>query len=449
MRLSSNDDDMMEAILFAKGKTDDNASADDNKKGDNIAIDKIKIASHMEVKEHKRRDRIVELEATRDKALAKNERLRTSDGSNAAEVDTIKAELHEKFDAAKAYLDGAYKAGLDNAQTLLKKATDKAGVSSAVIDSVNCSKKLNQEAVGGFIAYVKRFNQTSSSMARSGVAGKAGGKTKAEPAPPEKSHVFVSLFETFHVSRSNCSTSVFEAKGGLRPAGLSIADESKFGKVRDAPVVKKALKSVNAAIKGGQQAVTQNLEAGAGVLKKFEETLVTAVGSEVRSKMALPRADWSKHIFVPEVMGTNGAYSNVFFNKFGMMSAYLFLSGDVALLGIPLNKVHGQSFADKRAAVMRYTVDAFQEAAKEENGGWYVFFEDGVAPDSNDCILVVPSGFIVVCAMRNAVMLRWPLVADQADTNRAGQSLRAMINSFPEYSAPGSVCRTLAETMGF
>ena len=128
-----------------------------------------------------------------------------------------------------------------------------------------------------------------------------------------------------------------------------------------------------------------------------------------------------------------------------MMSANLILEGDVAFLGIPESKVDGDTFSEKRQTVLRYTVDDLHNMALK--CGWFARFKNGTGIAGNS-LLVIPSGFIVAIAGKDAKFLRWPLVADHADTRRVAASIRGMIEAFPEYSAPDQVYRQYAGHIG-
>ena len=166
---------------------------------------------------------------------------------------------------------------------------------------------------------------------------------------------------------------------------------------------------------------------------KLEESLCIAVGSEIMTKMALPKTDWAANIFTPEVVGYGDTpYANVQWNAWGLMSALFILEGDVAFFGIKEDQIEGNSFVDKKSSMLRYTVDDYNR--KASNGGFYVHFVNGVGPDGQS-ILVVPSGFVLATAGLNARYVRWALVADQADVNRATRSIAGILEAFPEYNA--------------
>lgn len=186
------------------------------------------------------------------------------------------------------------------------------------------------------------------------------------------------------------------------------------------------------------------MQAGRAVMNKFLTTLANCVSAELMTKCALPRAAWAEKIFRPEVVGCEGAYANVSWNTFGMISVNLIIGGDVAFLGIPTDKVPGATYKDKRTALMRSTVDDL--AALRDQGGFFARFVDGSSDGAS--ILVIPSGFTVVMTCKAVRMLRWPIVADETDTARVKHITHNLMACFPEFRAFDSEYVNLAELWG-
>jgi hypothetical protein len=208
-----------------------------------------------------------------------------------------------------------------------------------------------------WLTYVKRLNQTSSAMGRS-VRPKVDEEKKKSKEAASKEPEFVMLMEEIVPQEAlNCSKSVFEAKGGLRPALINVTTEEAFGNVHQAPAMKKALKQIAASIKEGTTVCVQPFDVGYALMKKFEESLVIAVGAELRTKCALPKAAWAPQVFALDVVGSCATYANVFWPSFGMTSVNMVLSCDAAYLGVPTQKVPGSSYKEKRAHLMSCNAD--------------------------------------------------------------------------------------------
>ncbi len=68
-------------------------------------------------------------------------------------------------------------------------------------------------------------------------------KEDAEKAPAEapRPQLYVSLMDTMPPVARSCSTSIFEAKGGVRPALLAISNVGDVNRVCEAPAMKACL----------------------------------------------------------------------------------------------------------------------------------------------------------------------------------------------------------------
>ena len=70
-------------------------------------------------------------------------------------------------------------------------------------------------------------------------------------------------------------------------------------------------------------------------------------------------------------------------------------------------------------------------------GGFRVKFIDGLT-QSGKCIFSLPTGFICITAMTNAVWLAWTFIGDDADVNRGKMDLQALGDDFPDMKvSPG------------
>ena len=61
---------------------------------------------------------------------------------------------------------------------------------------------------------------------------------------------------------------------------------------------------------------------------------------------------------------------------------------------------------------------------------------------------MIPTGYLIVTCGDDARVLRWSLVADDADTQRAKFTLKNLVESFPEFSAPEGPNMQLARHLG-
>ena len=113
--------------------------------------------------------------------------------------------------------------------------------------------------------------------------------------------------------------------------------------------------------------------------------------------------------------------------------------------GLQTSRIPGLSYRYKRANILRMTIDDIQGLVKD--GGFFVRFTDAVA-DNGSTVLIVPSGFMILVAASKGRLLRWPLLADEADAARVRECLRHLLDDFPELRNPETSYVQFAQTLG-
>ena len=179
--------------------------------------------------------------------------------------------IDELFTAADAYLQTDFGGRLGALKARSVTASTRDEISTIRAEVGQTWKELNLGAVKTFVQFVKTFNMQSPFVGR---------KTKADKKAEEKSiadaprhTLFVSMMESLQESQVNVSTSIFEAKGGLRPAVLPVASQEVFLAVAASPVVRKALKHIANSCAKGTSACCQPLDGGAAVIKRFQQVI--------------------------------------------------------------------------------------------------------------------------------------------------------------------------------
>ena len=312
-------------------------------------------------------------------------------------------------------------------------------------EMVSVRKVFHTKAVDEFNTYVKKLNFTFTTLARkttTAVAKRQDKEAADRPKPP----LYAILFDGLDGNIHNMTTSVFEAKGGVRATALKASTPEAFNQILKAAVVKRGHHRISQALKRGIGCCTDVLRPANRIEEKMLESLVVvAFGADLRSQRSLPKAGWAGRIFAFSLYGSNAYTVEVNWPDFGMMQTHIVLSGDVAFLGLPSEQVPGGTFVEKRANVMRMTVDEVSALAKA--GGFYAKFVDGVGDDGT-CGVVVPSGFLVVTASNNARTFRWSLVADENDVSRVRHTLRNMLEAFPEFRNPDTCYPQFCQSLG-
>ena len=72
------------------------------------------------------------------------------------------------------------------------------------------------------------------------------------------------------------------------------------------------------------------------------------MGMGMCTTSTMPRADWAAKIYRKEVFATNAVDANVTWPPFAKMSADLMLSSDIVFLGVPTERVPGETVKEKR-----------------------------------------------------------------------------------------------------
>ena len=421
----------------------DNANCGDR----NCSLEKIKLVAAIDAKDELRKARIIDITAQLERQKGKLDRIHSGDQVN-QEVENVRTEMDQKFAAGKDYLENAFKAKIDSLRTKAREATTVTSMITVRQELGETWKTLNAEAMKTWIEFSRTFMSTAATLGRGTIKGKGRGKGKSRRPPPRGTHpqpVVHKIMMDWTDASHNTSASVFEAKGGLRPALIEAASADAFERVSEAPPMKKALKHVKDALKRGVQAATQPIAGGKQMMRSFEDRVMNCVGMDTRSACVLPRQPWAQKIFAFEYVGCAEHYCHHGWTPYGMISVCLVTAGEVAFLGIPTHCLEGADFAAKRESFCRLTADAMK--AKVDHNGFFARFTDGHGPNG-ECAIMIPTGFFVAWAGDDATFLRWACAADACDKVRVSQSLRGLIQGFPEYSSADSSYRPLAQHFG-
>ena len=407
-----------------------------------VNVSRIRLSSKFDLAIESADKRLTDLVVYVDKALEKVTRM-INHSPDEENLPKIKDDLDKHKEAAKAYLTETYKARLMTMRVTLGSASTELAVKNVGDELKDFVKTMNKEAVKAAMDYVRSFNRTSGNIAKKGSA--ARGLSRA-PQVKVGCPLWQFVMRDIGKDELNISESIFEAKGGFRPASMAMTDMQSYETVQNAPICKRALNKLGLALKQGSvETACQPFSGGKQVLKRFDEQLAACVGTEVRSKCALPRADWSPAIFQVEAYGTSKVGINVGWPSYGLMQCNVVMSGGLGVLGLRTDRVPGATFRDKRDTVLRMGFESLSQLV--EDGGWYIRFKDGV-DHTGKSVVVIPTGYLIVTCGDDARVLRWSLVADDADTQRAKFTLKNLVESFPEFSAPEGPNMQLARHLG-
>jgi len=355
--------------------------------------------------------------------------------------EDITKEIADKWKAAETYSQ-KWMSDLADLGVLVTSAGTDAALKGIKGQIETLAKARDQGEIKAFVAYVKNFNLTSGSIARKGAkAPRAQRVATSQPEPP----LFTVVMGTSQ-SDYNMTESIYEAKGGLRGAFLCVNEYSDFKKVEDMPLYRKGCAKVAQAIKSGVSSCEQPLQGSKLTQKKFLDAMACAVGQELQTKQALPRASWAQNIYCPVVFGSGECYANVSFTPYGMMQCWLAMEGDLSIIGVPIDNVRGNTYKDKRDYLMSAQSTVMEQLRRD--GGFQCTCRAGQG-SKDQCIVVIPSGFVLIVAAKKCRAITWPLSADAADTARAKKVMQGMLDSFSsQLTAPGTFYTDLAGHMG-
>ena len=341
----------------------------------------------------------------------------------------MKADIGALKLKSTAYLTGKLKEETDDLLKVTRDATTQAQLEDCKGEVLRITKLLTKEDVQTLVEYVRKFNLTCTSIGKQTAGADKAKKEKVKKTP---SPLYTIVDANFDDDNTNITESIFEAKGGLRASISKVDTQDLFEKLLVQPVLKKALGKIHEAVKKGTSACVQAIDGGAQILKRFDELVQASLGTEIRTKASLPKSDWARQIFQFEVFGCDECDANVGWPSFGLMQCNLVLSGTVSYIGLRSERVPGATYEEKRANVLRMTVDDIKKLVAD--GGWHVKFVDSNTKSGHSAV-IFPTGFMVITVGSNARVLRWSLVADQADNNRAKITIGHMMSSYAEYKA--------------
>ncbi|CAK0820655.1 unnamed protein product, partial [Prorocentrum cordatum] len=275
-----------------------------------VNLQKITVKAALEAAKEKPTQRVKELGTNKIKLLAKADGLAEKNPHQAQATVQVKADAEGMFERASKYIKDSHIANLSEIISDLERATTTSEVTELRQRMTSQQKLLNKDDVATFSNYCRTFNQTAGALGRQ---------------------------ETAH----NCAGSIFECKGGLRPALLTIADSNAFKPLEDAPIVKKGLKAVQTLLKTGTSSALQPPDGGKLIMKRLTTQIAAVVGKDLLSQRMPPRADWANNVFKREVIGAGSVDLNADWNAFGMMATYVVFSGNVVFCGFPTEKIDG------------------------------------------------------------------------------------------------------------
>ena len=429
-------DDDMEAAL-AKGQEPGAAAVETGdltaKAKASLNVIRIGVLAKVDTAEVKRGEKASQLQAQMTTAEGKCEKVVKANPGSEDAIKELRSEMEDLKTKAITYANETYKVLLEKIKVDVNSATTPGAMEAAKVALVAHTKTLNTGEVADFAAVLRKLTMQTAGLSRAkGDSAARKEEKEASLRAPPRPVMHTILVDDVKGHFHNIAESIFEAKGGLRPAIANAASGDAFDKIVNLPIVKKGVTMCKQSLKTGMATVRQVLSGGRLAERKVDEAVQACFGQDVRTKMPLPQAEWANAVFKFELLAFRPSSILVNWAPYCMMSAVVMLSGNAVLAGIKPERVQGSTWAEKRDYL--YQCDRDRLVALINDGGWFCRFENGNTARGHSMI-VIPSGFMILTAADGATMLRWPLVSDEADKQRVSSGLHSLLDSFPEFRA--------------
>ncbi len=435
-----NADDAMAASLHGRSAP---ALQDVEHNQHTLNLEKIRLQSRLSSIAEQSDTRAKSIGTQTDKSRAKMGTIADdAENPNQAHGAAAVVDLARHSQEAVNYLNQGHKGKRDEVKEMIEKCTSMGETKHVKEALVDLHKSISKGEVATFHTFVRSLNTTFAQLARKGGAPRISAAEAAEaaPKPPQWQ-----ILQNLQPKELNLTDSIYEAKGGVRGALFGAISEASFLSVAQAPLIKRSVNKANGAIKKGTVCCVDHIVAGKRMITTFEQSVCVAFGPEMRSKRALPKAGWAEKIFGFEVYASGPAVFEATWTNYALMQAIVVIRGDITYCCLRTDRIPGDTYLAKRNNILRATVDDITALLKD--GGFLARFTDGVS-ESGKCGLLIPSGFMTLVASSGARVLRWSLMADEADASRVRNGLRNLLDSFPEHRNAESGYADFARHLG-
>ena len=399
---------------------------------------KISIEAKIKAALERLAERQTQLSKTKTSCEARCDKATQGNAECAESAAALKESMEASHALAVTYLNSTYKEGIEKIALQVKEATTAAVVDRLGTDLTEHCKKQNKLAVHDFTQSARSLMQASQNWGRKQGASATERRTRAarNAVAASKPPLWTHLMDEQDDETINTTTSIYEAKAGVRGALMNVMDMEAYNNIAKQPIVIKATKAAAQALKAGGEAYSQEIKGGKQVLRRFEQVLVATVGPDARTKLVTPAsAPWAQKVWAAEIIATADNYTQANWAPFGMMTAYMMLKGTATFAGIRTERIEGNTFAEKRSNVLR--MEKEELFGRIRDGGWMAKFDSAITSEGHTTI-IIPTGFFILIAADKATMLRWNLSSDATDTARVKYTIKGMMDSFVELHSQDS-----------
>ena len=369
----------------------------------NVNLLKIQLNSKREALEEVGRVKLAGLQTTSADLREKFLKLSEEAPSCKVEIDALLEDLKAKHAKAETHLAVGFKGMLETIKQDTSEAKDCWALKPVKEGLEAAKKQLSQDGVYEYTVFCRSLTRTIVAMNRKNQLVVSASASASRRPAVIANPMFTALRSLSEDGDINVGESIFEAKGGMRPALVKITSVQAFENVVKAALMKRSISRADKALKQGLACVVDHLIAGRQVQKKFEQLVNQSVPMELRSKRSLPSMPWAAKVFQFQLYASGPCAVEVTWPPYGMMMAGIVLKGAVCFTGLSNARVPGNSFREKRDRVMRMSRAEIQAIVAD--GGFHVRYENGVSAHGV-CCFVIPSGFMLLTAAQDVQFLR-------------------------------------------
>ena len=281
-----------------------------------------------------------------------------------------------------------------------------------------------------FLAVKNSFNRAmTSALKQMKIAQDSSSKRVKPPASLPPLHAVCRAYVDMNPEGHNKSTSLFEAKAGLRGAIVAPTNWESIELVKNLAKSKKAKKDLDNHLKVAKEGY-QPILPDVPHIRKIIKELHKCFDASMFSKVVLPSADWADKVYAPAYVGAQEGAVCVLMPHMCCMEARILFSGEAIILGIPIG-AGGHGPKDLRKKIYASTVDDIKVLV--ESGGFCIVHK------ADDGCLLFPSGFLWVQVNLTASWgLKWSLSSDEQDCIRVRDCIQKAIDAWPELCNPST-----------
>ena len=310
------------------------------------------------------------------------------------------------------------------------------------VDALELVKNGAQDEISSLLKHetMKAYNFTVCTFRRNMMAAKrtdaldaGAARARARGEEQEPPLFFVTIGTVLKNLKDTTSSSLFEAKAGIRAALFDVDASLKVGTKRglaldDMAVCKKIKTSLDKALKT-QEHVMDRMDPTTA--KKLDKMLSVVLPDKALLQQYAVNLDaaWSQDFTRKRFFAMKAPFFHVGFPAYGASEVRVVLSGSLVYCGVKTEAVPGDTLKKQRELLYNASRVELEELIKKD--GWIAEVGAGQG-------ILVPTGFItmMLCPSVCTFGLSWHSYADQQDKLRAMRQLSQLTDEYSECRTP-------------